>query len=168
MEGGDKWRKAVDHAIEEAMARGEFDYSRLKGKRLSEVASVEESRSDAMANKLLRNSGHAPPFLMKRREIDAQLAKQRETLLRYALRRQRLLDSAANAAEPRITEALTAQADADWQWAVRRFDAAIPALNKEIDLFNLMNKIPAMWMRKVVLEKEIERAQAQVDELMSG
>lgn len=164
MENQDKWRKAVDQAIEEAMANGEFDYSRLKGKRLSDVASVADTQSDAMANKLLKNSGHAPPFLLKKRDIDMRVAKERDLLLRYALRRQRLFNMAAAAEDHRVSDALTAQADADWQWALQRVNDAIPAINKEIELFNLMNQIPSLWMRKLILEKEVERVEAQLRE----
>ena len=160
----DKWRQAVDHAIEEAMARGEFDYSRLKGKRMSQIRGEEGLGEYAMANKLLKNSGYAPPFLMKKREIEERLDKERGQLLRYALRRRRLLESAANAADEQVAERLTQRAEAEWQDALARFEAALVTLNKEIDLFNLMNKIPSLWKRKLRVERELERLEAQLEE----
>ena len=47
---------------------------------------------------------------------------------------------------------------------VAQFEEAIPTINKEIELFNLMNQIPAMFKMKLTIEREIERAEKTIDE----
>ncbi len=160
----DRWRSHIDQIIEEATERGEFDLARLKGKRVTEELGEVYAGDQALAHKVLKNSGYAPPFLMKKREIDDALEKERTRLLRYALRRRRLLDAASEAAEEGQLGALRQQAEADWLWAIRQFEQAIPEINRQIELFNLMNKIPNLHKLKIRLEREIERAEQQMED----
>jgi hypothetical protein len=158
----DRWRTYVDRIIEEAQERGDFDLPHLKGKRLGEELTEVYAADRAMAHKVLANSGHAPAFLMKKREIDDNLEKERTRLTRYALRRKRLQDAAEQAPSEAHAEALREQAERDWHWAVQQFEKAIPELNRQIDIFNLMNQIPNLHKMKIRIEREIERAQQQV------
>lgn len=158
----ERWQSYIDQIIEEARARGEFDPPPRKGERLKDGQSDVYEGSRAMANKVLANSGHAPPFLMKKREIEAQVGKERDRLLRYVRRRQRLLQAAEGAPTPEAAAALRAQAERDWQWAVAQFEKALPEINEAIGLFNLMNQIPSMHKMKLRIDREIERAEAQV------
>jgi hypothetical protein len=158
----DQWQSRVDRLIDEAIERGDFDLSRVKGKKLT-GGHIEDFAGDtAMAHKVLKNSGYAPPFLMKKREIEEALEKERARLARYALRRQRLLEEAGRAADEAYAAALRERAEADWQWAVRQFEKVIPELNKEIELFNLMNQIPSMHKMKLRMEWELERAEREI------
>jgi hypothetical protein len=158
----DRWRTYVDRIIEEAQERGDFDLPHLKGKKLGEELTEVHAGNRAMAHKVLANSGHAPAFLMKKREIDDILEKERTRLARYALRRKRLLDTAEQAPSEAQAEALRDQAERDWTWAIQQFEKAIPELNRQIDIFNLMNQIPNLFKMKIRIDREIERAQQQV------
>ncbi len=162
MDEQERWQRYVDKIIQEAMERGEFDYSRLKGKRLAEDSTEVFAGDRAMAHKLLKNSGYAPDFLMKKREIDERLEKERGQLLRYALRRRQLLAAAEAEQEPQRTH-LRERAEEEWAWALRRFDAAIPQINEQISIFNLMNKIPNLHKLKIRLERELERLAKQLE-----
>lgn len=69
-----KIQRAIDDAIERAMAQGEFANLRGKGKPLPpEVLWPADDRW--MASKTLANSGFLPPWLQLRQEIDAELAE---------------------------------------------------------------------------------------------
>ncbi len=164
MEDRDRWQHYVDEIIQKAVEQGEFDYSSLKGKKLRESSTEVFEGDRAMAHKMLKNSGYAPDFIMKKREIDEMLDKQRSLLLRYALRRRRLLAAAEAASEESAQEGLRQQAEADWQWAVRQVEAALPKINEQISIFNLINKIPNMHKRRIHIEKEIERVEQELAE----
>lgn len=157
------WESIVDRIINEARERGEFDPPPAKDKRLTDEHEDVYAGDKAMAYKVMRNSGLAPPFLMKKREIDTKLAEERDRLVRYAKRRRRLHAEADAVVqtEPTLAEALHERAEADWAWAVGKFEEAIPKLNSEIDLFNLMNQIPNLHKARIRLEWEIERAEGQ-------
>lgn len=152
-----KWQTVVDKIIEEARERGEFDPVELSGKKLRDDHSEVHAADKAMAHKILSNSGYAPPFIMKKREIDERLAKERSRLRRYARRRQRRHQEAQSAEDKELAEALRQRAENDWNWVVEQFEKAIPQLNEDISLFNLMNKIPRLFKMKIRLERELER-----------
>jgi hypothetical protein len=157
----EKYESVIDKIIQEARERGEFDPPHLKGKPLADDGTAAWAGDRAMAHKVLKNSGYAPPFLMKKREIDDLLEKERSRLARYAMRRRRLHAEAdaVRSTDSALARALDDRAESDWVWAVRQFEEAIPKLNKEIELFNLMNQIPNLHKMKVRLEWEIERAE---------
>ena len=117
-----------------------------------------------MAYKVLSNSGFAPPFLMKKREIDDMLEKERSRLLRYTRRRRYLWTQASLVVDELQQLALRERAEADWVWAVEQFQKALPEINKQIQIFNLINKIPAMFKKRIQLEQEIVQAEERVDE----
>jgi hypothetical protein len=152
-----KWQTVVDKIIEEARERGEFDPVELSGKKLRDDHSEVHAADKAMAHKILSNSGYAPPFIIKKREIDEGLAKERSRLRRYARRRQRLHQEARSTEDKEQAEALRQRAESDWNWVVEQFEKAIPQLNEDILLFNLMNKIPRLFKMKIRLERELER-----------
>ena len=156
-----RWQSYIDEIIQEAQARGDFDIpEHLRGKPLGASRDEQFAGDSALANKVLKESGHAPPFLMKKREIDEAVEKERALLGRYARRRRHLL-ALAEQADGEEAEALRARAESDWQWALGKFEARLPAINKEIELFNLMNPIPSMFRMKLTLEREIARAERE-------
>ena len=159
-----KWKSYVDRIIQEARERGEFDSVEMKGKKLSEDRNEVHAGDRAMAHKVLANSGFAPPFLMKKREIDDMLAKERTRLLRYTRRRRRLWAEANIVEDEHKKLALRERAEEDWAWAVRQFEKALPEINKQIEIFNLINKIPTMFKKRIHIEKEIVQSEKQVDE----
>lgn len=156
-----KYESLIDKIIQEARERGEFDPPNTKGKPLNEDGTEAWAGDRAMANKVLKNSGNAPPFLMKKREIEEQLEVQRTRLARYAMRRRRLHDEAdmVRSRDATLSTALDDRAEQDWAWAVRQFEEALPKINKDIELFNLMNKIPNLYKMKIRMDWEIERAE---------
>lgn len=159
-----KYESLIDKIIQEARERGEFDPPNTKGQRLTEDGSEAWAGDQALAHKVLKNSGYAPPFLMKKREIDEKLEIERTRLVRYAMRRIRLHEeaNAVRSEDSTLAAALDERAEQDWAWAVRQFEEAIPKLNKEIELFNLMNQIPNLHKMKLRMEWEIERAEKEI------
>jgi hypothetical protein len=156
------YESLIDKLIQEARERGEFDPPNTKNKPLRDDTSEIMAGDTAMSNKVLKNGGYAPPFLMKKREIDDKLGEERARLARYAMRRKRLHGEADATRDenPTLATALDDRAEHDWAWAVRKFEEALPKLNKDIELFNLMNKIPNLFKMKVRMEWEIERAES--------
>ena len=159
-----KWKSYVDQAIQEARERGEFDPVEGSGKKLSENGNEVHAGDKAMAYKVLSNSGFAPPFLMKKREIDDMLERERSRLLRYTRRRRYLWAEASRVVDELQQLALRERAEADWVWAIEQFEKALPEINKQIQIFNLINKIPTMFKKRIDLEKEIVRAEEQIDQ----
>lgn len=156
------WQSHIDQIIAEAQARGDFDIpEHLRGKPLNQGRDETYAGDAAMANKVLKNSGYAPPFILKKQEIDAIIERERTRLVRYAKRRNHLL-ALANEATGEEATALRARAERDWQWAIAQTEAVLPKLNKEIELFNLMNPIPTMFRMKLTIERETERAEKAV------
>ena len=162
-----KYESLIDKIIQEARERGEFDPPNLKGKPLSEDGTEAWAGDRAMAHKIMKNSGYAPPFLMKKREIDEKLEAERTRLARYAMRRRRLHGEAESVRphDKALATALGERAEEDWAWAVRQFEDISPKLNKEIELSNLMNEIPNLHKMKIRMEWEIERAEKAATEL---
>ncbi len=165
-----EFQTLIDKIIQEARERGEFDLPHHKGKKLQDEPAEVFAGDRAMAHKVLKNSGNAPPFLMKKREIDAKLDEERNRLVRYAMRRRRLHDEAVAVRDQdaALSKALDERAEQDWAWAVTKFEEAIPKLNKDIELFNLMNQIPAMFKMKIRIEWEIERAEKAILSQLEG
>ncbi len=158
-----KWKSYVDQAIQEARERGEFDPVQGKGKKLVENGSEVHAGNKAMAYKVLSNSGFAPPFLMKKREVDDMLDKERARLLRYTRRRRYLWAEADSVADELQQLALRERAEADWVWAIEQFEKALPEINKQIQIFNLINKIPTMFKKRVYIKNEIAWAEEEVE-----
>ncbi len=156
-----KWETVVDKIIEEARERGEFDPVELSGKKLQDDYTEVHAGEKVMAHKILSNSGYAPPFIMKKREIEKRLEKERSRLRRYVRRRQRLHQDAQSAEDKELAEALRQRAESDWNWAVEQFEKAIPQINEDISIFNLMNKIPRLFKMKIRLERELERVNGE-------
>ena len=159
-----KWKSYVDQAIQEARERGEFDPVEASGKKLAQDGNAVHAGDKAMAYKVLSNSGFAPPFLMKKREIDDMLERERSRLLRYTRRRRYLWAEASRVVDELQQLALRERAEADWVWAIEQFEKALPEINKQIQIFNLINKIPTMFKKRIDIEKEIVRAEEQIDE----
>lgn len=159
-----KWKSYVDQAIQEARERGEFDPVEASGKKLAENGNEVHAGDKAMAYKVLSNSGFAPPFLMKKREIDDMLERERSRLLRYTRRRRYLWAEASRVLDELQQLALRERAEADWVWAIEQFEKALPEINKQIQIFNLINKIPTMFKKRIDLEKEIVRVEEQIDQ----
>jgi hypothetical protein len=157
-----KYESLIDKIIQEARERGEFDPPNMKGKPLVEDGSEVWAGERAMAHKIMKNNGYAPPFLMKKREIEEKLEKERTRLARYAMRRRRLHSEAeaVRSQDTVLANALDDRAETDWAWMVNQFEEVIPKLNKEIELFNLMNEIPNLHKMKIRMEWEIERAES--------
>jgi len=158
-----RWKSYVDQAIQEARERGEFDPVQSSGKKLAEDGNEAHAGDKAMAYKVLSNSGFAPPFLMKKREIDDMLHQERSRLLRYTRRRRYLWAEASRVMDELQQLALREQAEADWVWAIEQFEKALPEINKQIQIFNLINKIPTMFKKRIYMEKEMVRAEQQID-----
>jgi DnaJ family protein C protein 28 len=135
----------IEQRIQEAMANGEFDNLRGKGKPLPSNTNPYLDRSQELAFGLLQNNNFAPEWIERDKEIRRELATAREHLGRAWQHYQ------ANPAD-----------EATWQAAVSRFEERLIKLNRQIDHFNLIVPIPANQRFRLRLENEIRRVQNSI------
>lgn len=125
-----KWADVVEHQIEEAQARGEFDNLRGTGQPLRLDKNV-FAGDKALAYSLLKNNDLAPPEIERGKEIDAELARV-DTLL-APLRRQRDNLQAKRgsifASERRAYNVLRDKTESRYTQALRGINSKILSLN---------------------------------------
>jgi hypothetical protein len=68
----DVWRLVAERKIREAMEEGAFDHLEGTGKPLDLSENPFEDPSERMANRLLKNNGIAPAWILEANEIEAE------------------------------------------------------------------------------------------------
>lgn len=132
----------IEQRIQEAMANGEFDNLRGRGKPLPFNTNPYLDRSQELAFGLLQNNGLAPDWIERDKEIRQELAAARHRL-RLAWERYQ-----ANPA-----------AETEWQLAVSHFEERLVKLNRKIDSFNLMVPVASCQRFRLRLNEELSRVQ---------
>lgn len=127
----------IEQRIQEAMANGEFDNLRGKGKPLAFAANPYLDPGQELAFGLLQNNGIAPEWIERdkeiRREIEAARLRLRGVWEEYQAQS--------------IDESI-------WQAAVAQFEEALQKINHKIDSFNLM--VPIVTNQRFRLHREGE------------
>ncbi|HYN87537.1 MAG TPA: DUF1992 domain-containing protein [Ardenticatenaceae bacterium] len=157
-----KWESLVDRLIDEARERGEFDVKGGTGKRLSDDHADADEGDRAMANKVLKNSGHAPEFIALTQEIDADVKRRLRDPLRSAARRHRRLLAEADRRTGAQGERLRQDAEAGWQKALADAEQRVAEINSKILIFNLKNRIPNMHRYPIQRDTILEEVLAEV------
>lgn len=133
----------VERRIQEAMANGEFDNLRGKGKPLPMNKNPYLDPSQELAFGLLQNNGFAPEWI----ERDKEIRRDIETIRAFLHRAWQ-----AHLADPAN--------EAAWQKALARFDDMLARLNRKIDDFNLMVPILSSQRPRLRRSDELSRVQA--------
>jgi DnaJ family protein C protein 28 len=132
----------IEQRIQEAMANGEFDNLRGKGKPLPLNANPYLDRSQELAFGLLQNNGFAPEWIERDKEIRQEIDTARERLQRA------------------WQEYLSRPADGStWQRAVSRFEETLGKINRKIDGFNLITPVLSCQRPRLRLADELRRVQ---------
>lgn len=156
-----RWERLVDRLINEARERGEFDTQAGRGERLRDEHDDALAGEMAMANKVLKNGGYAPEFILLNQEIETDIQRVRQSLRAAARRRARLLAQAARlkgaSAEQHLQEG-----EAGWQQALAAATARLVEINDKILTFNLKNRIPRMHRYRVQLAALADEVLAEV------
>ncbi|MBI1878206.1 MAG: DUF1992 domain-containing protein [Chloroflexi bacterium] len=133
----------IEQRIQEAMANGEFDNLRGKGKPLPLNTNPYLDPSQELAFGLLQNNGFAPEWIEQDKEIRQEIEATRAFLRRA------------------WQEYLSKPADeATWQTAVTRFEEMLGKINRKIDDFNLIVPVLSSQRPRLRLADELHRAQA--------
>jgi DnaJ family protein C protein 28 len=132
----------IEQRIQEAMANGEFDNLRGKGKPLQLNDNPFLDRSQELAFGLLQNNGFAPEWIERDKEI-RQAIETAHALLRRAWK----------------VNLVRSGDEATWQAAVARFEEAMGKINRKIDDFNLIVPILSCQRPRLRLADELRRAE---------
>lgn len=162
-----QWESLVDRLIEEARRRGEFDPKGTSGRRLKDDHADAYEGDMALANKVLKNGGYAPEFILLNQEIDGDVQKLRDALRAGARRRKRLLAEAAEASGARA-ERFQQEAEEGWQRTLAEAERRVPEINDKILTFNLKNRIPNMHRYRVQLAPLVEEIVREVETELSA
>lgn len=179
------WQARVDQAIRNAVERGEFeclggkgapatdDHDEGSGYTLTDGGTPLAHQSmfnhyhneyyageKALAYKVLKNAGYLPDFLQLRKDIDAEIADLRAAVLRAVRRRERMLAQLDSARAEDLVLLHRAAWDR-WYASVEEIRRRIIEINVKIEIFNLKNELPTMFMRKLDAGAEIARAERE-------
>jgi DnaJ family protein C protein 28 len=136
----------IEQRIQEAMANGEFDNLRGKGKPLAFASNPYVDPAQGLAFSLLQNNDLAPEWIERDKEIRREIEIARQQL-RQAWQ---------------VFRAQPAQESA-WQAAVTRFEEALQKINRKIDSFNLTVPIVTSQRFRLHLESELQGIQHEKD-----
>jgi DnaJ family protein C protein 28 len=140
-----QWESAVEKQIREAMERGDFDNLPGRGKPLDLSRDPNVPDDWEMAVKLLKDAGYAPQWIEEDKEIRAWRERLFAPLARYLQR------PPADRSDRAVREARV----------IADFRKGADELNRAIDLFNLKAPTPRLHHRRVRVEEEAERFQAE-------
>ena len=144
-----KWESAVEQAIREAQARGEFDNLPNQGKPL-DLTPNPYAGDRELSYHILKQQGFAPAWIEEGRELRQAQAEACDRV-RQAWERFQQRMQAARQQPGRRGEAEEA-AQASWCDARQRFAAAVADINERIRLFNL--KVPLVDKQRSPLVAE--------------
>lgn len=131
----------IEQRIQEAMANGEFDNLRGKGKPLQFNTNPYLDRSQELAFGLLQSNGFTPEWIERDKEIRQEIETAR-TLLQRAWQEYLVRPSDESA----------------WQATVARFEETMGKINRKIDDFNLIVPILSCQRPRLRLADELRRA----------
>ena len=137
----------LEELIRQAINEGKFDNLEGEGKPLTLEENPLEDPERRLANKILADSGFAPGWIQKRREIEDDLNSARIELLRaweWFQARQ-----AEGDPEP-LTQS-------EWDRSLARFQKQVGRLNISISAYNLETPGPQFQRTKINFSAELER-----------
>lgn len=155
------WQAKVERAIREAADRREFDHLSGSGERLPDDNSDVFAGEKALAHKILKNAGYVPDFLQLKRDIERKVDEARTFIRRAIRRRERGLERLDSVKIEQIVPLHRRTWD-DWYANVAEFERHILEINVQIEIFNLKNELPRMFMKKFDAAAEREQAEEEL------
>ena len=138
---------ALEELIRQAINEGKFDHLAGEGKPLSLEDNPLEDPQWRLANKILADSGFAPGWIQKKREIEGDFTDALKGL-QLAWGRFRSLDDGQAGDSFNKTV---------WRDALERFHKQVDQLNKRIRVYNLEAPSPQFQRKRINPQAEIER-----------
>jgi DnaJ family protein C protein 28 len=153
MDNARDWSGLIEDRIREAMVRGEFDNLRGKGKPL-DLSGNPWAGDWELAFHVLENAGFAPEWIERDKAIRAELAALRRLLDDHiAWHRNALSAPAAESGDdPRRHQA---RLDGARDRTVATYRTRAVALNKEIDVLNLVVPSVQLQRPRIAVDDEI-------------
>lgn len=152
------WQAKVERAIREAADRGEFDHLSGTGEPLADDSSDVFAGEKALAHKIIKNAGYLPDFLQLRRDIEREIFEA-QTFIRRSIRRRERGLARLDSVKLEKMVPLHRRTWDDWYANLAEFERRILEINVQIEIFNLKNELPSMFMKK--LDASAEREQAE-------
>ena len=138
--------RVIDRIIQNAIAKGDFDNLRGKGKPLNLHENQLAAPEWRMAFSMLEQEGFALPWMEDRKAIEKELRQAREALARTWQWRDGRLAEDDNS--PLV--------ESEWRQAVARFSDTAARLNKRIDNYNLEIPADVFYRPRINSASEIE------------
>lgn len=158
----------VEEAIVRAIADGHFDNLQGRGKPLPDESNPFEDAGMRTFNRILKKAGCAPRWVEENRDVRKELQISRL----YLAARWSVLEATAQAVaaadaagaqaaaeDPAVAQRRRAQhrrAQLQWDEEVAAFSEKVAALNKRVQLYNLMAPTAAAVMQTLSVEREVE------------
>lgn len=134
----------IEDAISRAIQDGHFDNLPGKGKPLKLDENPHEDPAWRVANRILKNGGFSLPWIESLREIETELEKARDALVRTWSWRQASLSMKRQAPEVEL----------EWRRAQQVFKEKVQAINQRILTYNL--EVPSDRFQKRLLDPDRE------------
>lgn len=147
------WSGLIEDRIREAMERGEFDNLRGKGKPL-DLNGNPWAGDWELAFHVLENAGFVPDWIERDKAIRAELAALRQLLDDHIAWHRSAL-SASGAASGDDLRRHQAQLDGARDQTVAAYRTRAVALNKEIDVLNLVVPSVQLQRPRIAIDDEI-------------
>ena len=139
--------KFLEELIRQAVSEGKFDNLEGEGKPLSLKENPLEDPEWHLANKILADSGFAPGWIQKRREIEDDLDSARKKL-RLSWEH---FQGFKTGSEPE------ASLQSKWERSLAHFQEQVGRLNKRISAYNLETPSPQVQRKYIDSTSEIEK-----------
>jgi DnaJ family protein C protein 28 len=149
----------IEERIQEAMERGEFDNLPGKGRPLC-LERNPFAGDWELAYHVMKNAGYAPEWIERDREVRQELADLRAMLANHLAWHREAMTELARARDPLARRAEIARAR---EQVIARYRERAAALNKKIDVLNLMVPTPRLQRPRVRIEEEIRRFERELD-----
>jgi hypothetical protein len=156
------WDSLVEEQIRQAQEQGAFDNLPGRGKPLDLQRNPHLPEELELAFHLLQDAGLAPEWIELDKSIRTRLAEARAGLMRSLVSRRAHLAALADR-DDRTAQAQRERIWADWRRAVRTFEQAADAINRDIRNLNLKVPIARLQRFKVDAAREVARLEAEAD-----
>ncbi len=150
----------IEERIREAMERGEFDNLTGKGRPLRFERNPYAGDWE-LAYHVMKNAGYAPEWIERDKEVRQELEELRAMLTSHLAWHREALAGLASGRDPVAHQAELARAR---EQVIARYRERAAALNRKIDVLNLMVPTPRLQRPRILIEEEIRRFQQKLDQ----
>jgi len=148
----------IEERIQEAMARGEFDNLPGKGRPL-QLERNPFAGDWELAYHVMKNAGYAPEWIERDKEVRQELADLRAMLTNHLAWHREAMAGLPTARDPLARRAEITRAR---EQVIACYRERAAALNKKIDVLNLMVPSPRLQRPRLRVEEEIRRFEREL------